>query len=926
MFDFLKGRTDAGQEHYDKRLADYCLTAGITHGFPTQPTSLDVDPVLKLLAIGSRLGCIRVYGAVGVEMIGATEEEVVINRLKWLPGRGALAVVLENWTIQIFHIVPFKASKRGEMGLALKCSYQPETRAEVTSIDYYPSRKMILCGTDQGDIFNLSTDTCTTADKKLDQLLNHTSINQYLSEEYQSGGSLRAVEEIQICRDQAVIGYARGVAVLFDFIKNLPLKTFYSINNLQIEALDWFDPSQVYIGFNDGSTCLWRVDDDLSQVKYDNLYGSLCERNEKCKPIQKINKIKDLKILHGGLPRSTYGDRYSITVSAPSAQVAFDFTSKIVDYRVTVTGGDDAESLIVLCEEEIVAIDLISANWPVFRVPYLASPHSSALTGCNMSQVSKDVLEKIKGYYSSRNTGLSKQNWPINGGKNLSIRKQFDDDDRPVLLTGHEDGSVKIWDLSDNQFQFVAKVDTAHYFITDEEAEHDPEEEWPPFRKVGDFDPYSDDPRLGVRKLEVCTTSGALLVGGTAGQVLIFHLVPDANDNKPHHKVIEVVGDPSNVTWKGHSALTIKSAHRYEKEGYQAHCITQLMPPAAITSVSIESSWGVVGLGTSHGYALYDYRMFTTVIAKCTLQNSTPAQEGGLARFGNIKQSLRQSMRRIRGSIRSRNRGSVRASGRRPMSLQENTKSKKIDEANKRLKEAEEKKEREIVMRNTAIPSAETSRTAAIVRVTYFATTFVKDGHGISPSFFVGTAGGAVSIYGLNVPDYSKRAEVAVELANGKELQMLHRAPVINITVVDANGAVGTSNPSKLHNHSLILTSEEQIKVFSLPKVVSKKKFKLTALEGSLMLRAKLCQFQHHFALVTVTNQGEVIIFNPVDRTVVLEKRFDCIDKVNKYGLVYAHLDPCAFGLYPLSMSEFQRYSVSSSYSASTVCTVSTRR
>lgn len=27
------------------------------------------------------------------------------------------------------------------------------------------------------------------------------------------------------------------------------------------------------------------------------------------------------------------------------------------------------------------------------------------------------------------------------------------------------------------------------------------EEEWPPFRRVGTFDPYSDDPRLAVKKV-----------------------------------------------------------------------------------------------------------------------------------------------------------------------------------------------------------------------------------------------------------------------------------------------------------------------------------------------------------------------------------------------------------------------------------------
>ena len=169
--------------------------------------------------------------------------------------------------------------------------------------------------------------------------------------------------------------------------------------------------------------------------------------------------------------------------------MAFDFTSKIIDYILTKTKNDDAESLIVLCEEELVAIDLISPSWPVFRSPYLASPHSSALTGCNMAQgkdlfnsnsqiiqVTKTVLAKIKNLCQGADKKYSTRSWPITGGKKLSYQPNLQEDAMcPVILTGHEDGAVRIWDLSANNFQLIAKIETAHYFITDDEGE--PEEE-----------------------------------------------------------------------------------------------------------------------------------------------------------------------------------------------------------------------------------------------------------------------------------------------------------------------------------------------------------------------------------------------------------------------------------------------------------------
>lgn len=49
---------------------------------------------------------------------------------------------------------------------------------------------------------------------------------------------------------------------------------------------------------------------------------------------------------------------------------------------------------------------------------------------------------------------------------------------------------------------------------------------------MGCFDPYSDDPRLGVQKIHLCKYSGYLTVAGTAGQVraspaLILQIIVD---------------------------------------------------------------------------------------------------------------------------------------------------------------------------------------------------------------------------------------------------------------------------------------------------------------------------------------------------------------------------------------------------------------
>lgn len=52
----------------------------------------------------------------------------------------------------------------------------------------------------------------------------------------------------------------------------------------------------------------------------------------------------------------------------------------------------------------------------------------------------------------------------------------------------------------------------------------DEEDEWPPFRKAGVFDPYTDDPRLGIQRIFLCPVSDILVIAGTAGQVIVLQM------------------------------------------------------------------------------------------------------------------------------------------------------------------------------------------------------------------------------------------------------------------------------------------------------------------------------------------------------------------------------------------------------------------
>lgn len=59
---------------------------------------------------------------------------------------------------------------------------------------------------------------------------------------------------------------------------------------------------------------------------------------------------------------------------------------------------------------------------------------------------------------------------------------------------------------------------------------HGAEYSWPPYRSVGKFDPFGDDPRLAIQHIKFCQLTRTLCVGGAGGQVITFSLNSTQSD------------------------------------------------------------------------------------------------------------------------------------------------------------------------------------------------------------------------------------------------------------------------------------------------------------------------------------------------------------------------------------------------------------
>ncbi|XP_064378659.1 LLGL scribble cell polarity complex component 2 isoform X7 [Dromaius novaehollandiae] len=910
----------------------------VEHGFPHQPSALGYSPFLRLMAIGTRSGAVKLYGAPGVEFMGLHEENNTVMQIHFIPDQCQLVTLLDDNSLHLWSLKQHSGASelQEEHRFTLKGPPgSPPSATQITAVLPHSSREVLYLGTESGNVFVVELPSFRVLE---DRTITSEAVLQRVPEDYCNRRSCELVEALREHPknpDQILIGYSRGLIVLWD-LQNSKV-THHFLGSQQLENLYWQRDGSKFISCHyDGSYTQWPVSNDNRQPEpLENLvpYGPF-----PCKAISKIywqttkNGLPYI-IFQGGMPRASYGDRHSISVIHGSQQTAFDFTSRVIDFFIIFSSEptaefDDPSAMVVLAEEELVVIDLKSAGWPAVHPPYLASLHCSAITcSHHISNIPLKLWERIISAGSKQNIHYSNMPWPIDGGTNLAP----DPPQRDLLLTGHEDGTVRFWDASGVCLHLLYKLSTVRVFLTDADPNDNMntlgEDEWPPLRKVGTFDPYSDDPRLGIQKIYLCKYSGYLAVAGTAGQVLVMELNDEDAEHVVDHAEADLLQDQEGYRWKGHEKLKTRDGPVRFEAGFQPFVLVQCQPPAVVTSLALHSEWKLVAFGTSHGFGLFDNQQKRLVFVKCTLHPSDQlALEGPLSRVKSLKKSLRQSFRRIRRSrvsSRKRRGGSGNAS--------------EVQEANAKFdQDALQEMELAPVQRKIEARSAEDSFTG-FVRTLYFADTFLRDSSRHCPSLWAGTNGGTVYAFCLRVPPAERRMDEPVRAEQAKEIQLMHRAPVVGILVLD-----GRSNPlpeplevahdlskspDMQGSHQLLVVSEEQFKVFTLPKVSSKLKLKLTALEGCRVRKVTVANFgscktndYSENDLAVLTNLGDIqIISLPFLK---LQIRYPCIRKEDVSGIASCVFTKYGQGFYLISPSEFERFSLSTKWLVEPQCVV----
>ncbi|XP_064461084.1 lethal(2) giant larvae protein homolog 1-like isoform X2 [Ornithodoros turicata] len=908
------------------------------HGFPHSPTALAWDPTLQLFAIGTKTGSLRVYGAPGVAYVAEHEENGAVVELHFVPNQGRLISLCEDNSLHLWEIN--STEDTSVLQHVQQCEVDAKLR-KIFTCCVQTTGEHLYIGTECGNIHLLDIKTFQMTDTIIYQDL----VTQNVPEDYKiNPGGVEAIAMHPKDPNKMVIGYSRGLIVLWDN-ETLNAEQTY-IASKDLHSISWHGSGTKFMSaHNDCSYIVWDTKD--SETPLDSV--EQCYGPYPCKAITKI-LWKNVKgrdnyiIFSGGMPRANYGDKHTVSVKHGDKSRVFDFTSKVIDFFTvddSSDGSDYAEpqALVVLAEEELVAIDLVTEGWPAYALPCLSSLHASAITCSNhFSNVSQNVWEQLLQYGQKQVEACSSRPWPVTGGKSTSEeRKQHD-----LLVTGHEDGSVRFWDTSGSTLRQLYILRTAHLFSGGDgisTCQQDDDEEWLHFAKVGTFDPYSDDPRLAVKKVLFCVQTGHLAVAGTAGQVVCFSLCSQESESTPEVVQLNFVGDRDSFVWKGHDPLQAKTEAVKCTEGFQANLIVQLAPPAGVTALALNSQWGLLAAGTAHGFGLVDYTQKKVVASKCTLNTNDLAASGDtMSRRKSFKKSLRESFRRLRKGRSQRGRkdkSTVKSPENRRPRRGENVEEGPASPGSRQevgVDPGSPAVDAKPVERQVEARSSDDAL-SSMVRCLSLTSSFVISSVNTTPTLWVGTNSGAIFVYTITFPPRDKRESNPVQSVLGKEIHLKHKAPVISIHIIDARG-YPVSDPFEAEPKGLeypqrvLICSEEQFKVFTLPSLKPYGKLKITAHEGSRLRKVAVGRFpsrsdaQHEeFCLMVLTNQGDVGVYSlPELRRQLLVA--GCLRREDINGISSLVFSKNGDGFHLNSPCELERFSLSAKHINAPRCIV----
>ncbi|ESO07421.1 hypothetical protein HELRODRAFT_191180 [Helobdella robusta] len=686
----------------------FAVNKGPNFGFPSKPTCLTYDPLLSLIAIGTKTGKIRVYGSPGVELSGQFDRCISVEGLKFVSGQARLVALTSDNRLSIWEI---------------------DVNVEDTQIKCLHILSLKDCKLDDAFNFEISPSGNNV------MLVGRSGCMQML---------------------KFLIGFNSGLIAMWDCSK---WRTVFHIRaSVAMEQVSFSPDGLEMISCHvDGSYVVWQCISTAAAATATTSATTTTttaatasttqqQQNEQptcpygpfpCKAIHSarwlpVRSGDTFVIFTGGMPKAGHQDKNTISVMNNSYDhVVFDMTSRIIDYVIICSGcraangsnsndddddSDDEETfaLVILTEEEIVLIDLLSCNWPTFDLPYLHCIQSNPILcshySSNVKEVILDSLHEYEQFKIRASPFISSRPWPLSGGLKVGEHGR-----RGLLMFGHENGSVSLWchGKADGLLRKIYTLDTSKYFTLsssrsynnnnkinsnnqngddDEDDDddgddddddvadskkkadgfskkrvEDDDQDWPPFRKVGVFDAFCDEPQFGIQHVSSHNQGSTLICTGNAGQIMIFEYFDRsiASKGKNEKKValddaaaavvvqtstLDIVEESSGYSWTGHAPMTFRGSWskfmRNVELGYRLTNLIQLNPPVPTTSLAYHSKTKLLSVGTMYGYAVFDLLQNKSILTRRTL--ASPGSNLFHLKTKSLHKSFRESFRKLK--------------------------------------------------------------------------------------------------------------------------------------------------------------------------------------------------------------------------------------------------------------------------------------
>ncbi|XP_055371131.1 syntaxin-binding protein 5 isoform X5 [Condylostylus longicornis] len=618
------------------------------HGFPHSPTALAYDSVQKLLVIGDKSGSLRILGRPGVDLHVRHEGDsaCAVITIEFLVNEGALVTATADDTLHLWNF----RQKFPQVVQSLKFQ-----RERITCIHLPIGSKWLYVGTEKGNIHVVHIETFALSG----YVINWNKAIEVTRTTHP--GAVVGLCDNPLDANKLLIAFESGQIVLWDMRGKTAEMRWHSAEPLR--SIAWHHEGKHFVSSHtDGSLCTWplRPSPKPQFHSFPHAKPNKDGKVEACKPIHKVDlrtarSGDTFTIFSGGLSMEKGGKSPCITVLNGRSTTVLEMEHPVVDFVTmceTPWPSDMQEpyAIAVLLQNDLVIIDLLTPGFPCFESPYPMDLHESPVTCCTyLADCQSDL---VPAFYSvgrtstSRKTGFSDREWPVSGGEWSPASCSYSE----IVITGHQDGSVKFWDASAGSLQVLYKLRTGKLF------------ERPRARSVDS----SDEDPLAVHIVCLCAETRRLCIAGASGHVILFKFkktessseilvleIPisyesfEEGDVSPECEFVPraapKVPDAIDNEKKNDGMLKVRPGPQRKPPGFQAQlvCLTPWTTgshPGQITSLSINSSYGLMAYGNEYGIAVVD------IIQKvCLLNVASPDLYGAQDPYSRVPKSPKRS-------------------------------------------------------------------------------------------------------------------------------------------------------------------------------------------------------------------------------------------------------------------------------------------